>query len=79
MLHIGAEVTQQLGKEIEAAMTSMAAMAEINTHITVEGMCHDVQAQIEQNHADAQCQDEESKQQVEKIVTDLLALTQQLN
>ena len=42
-----AEVKQQLGKEIEAAATSMATTAEINTRIAVKGMRCNIQAQIE--------------------------------
>ena len=51
--HVVGTVAQQLEKEIQAAALSTAATAEIMTRTVVEGMHRDVQAQIEQNRADA--------------------------
>ena len=51
----------------------------MNTRIAVESMRRDVQAEIGQNHADAQHRDDESQRQVEKIAADLATLTEQFN
>ena len=66
-------------KEIEAAASSTAATAEIHTRTAVEGMCRDVQAQIEQTRADAQRKDEETQKTIQQIAAGLEQLTKQLN
>ena len=72
-------VTQQLEREIHAAAMSTTVMAEIQTHTAIEGMCRDVQAQFEQNRADALRREEESQHKVEQIAEQLQKLTEQLN
>ena len=52
-LRVAVGITQRLEKEIEAAATSIAATAEVTTRTVVEGVRRDIQAQIEQNRADA--------------------------
>ena len=68
-------VTRQLESEIQAVVTSTAATAELNRRAAVEGMRQDVQAQIEQNRADAQCRDEEAHLKVDEIAVELANLT----
>ena len=42
-------------------MRSAAVTAEVQTRTAMEGMRRDVQAEIEQNHVDAQRRDEEQQ------------------
>ena len=63
-LRVAEVVTQHLEKEIEAAVTSVATIAEVQTHTTMEGMRQNVQAQIEQNGADAQRGDGENQKTI---------------
>ena len=58
---------------------STAVTAGLNTHAVVEGMRQDVQAQLEQNRADAQRRDEEAHRKVDEIAVELANLTKQLN
>ena len=76
---VAVAVAQQLEKEIEAAVTSTAATAEIQMCTAVEGMRRDVQAQIDQNRADAQRRDEENQKTIQQIAAGLEQLTKQLN
>ena len=46
-LRVTADVTQQLEKEIVAAVTSTTVIAEINMRTVVEGVWRDIQAQLE--------------------------------
>ena len=79
MSRIAETVTQQLEREIHAAAMSTATTAKIQTCVAVEGMCRDVQAQFEQNRADALRREEESQRKVEQIAEQLHKLTNQLN
>ena len=72
-------VAQQLEKEIEAAATSTAATAEIQTRTAVEGMRRDVQVQLDQNRVDIQRKDAENQKTMQQIVAGLKNLTKQLN
>ena len=47
------DVTQRLEKEIVAVVTSTATTAEVTMRTVVEGIRRDIQAQLEQNRADA--------------------------
>ena len=58
---------------------STAATAKIQTHTAVEGMRHDVKAQIDQNRADIQRRDEENQKTMQQIATGLENLTKELN
>ena len=78
-LRIADVVTQQLEREIQAAATSSATTAEVQTHTVVEGMRSEVQAQIEQNRADAQRSDETTQRSVQQIEADVAHWTKQLN
>ena len=64
-------VTQQLEREIQAVATSTATTAEVQTCTVVEGMHREIQAQIKQNHANAQCRDEMTQRSVSQIEADL--------
>ena len=66
-------------KEIEAAVMRTAATAEIQMRTAVGGIRRDVQAQIDQNPADAQRRDEENLKTIQQIAGDLEQLTKQLN
>ena len=66
-LCVAADVTQRLESEIVAAMTSTAATAEVTMRTVVEGVRRDIQAQIEQNHADALRREQEAQHKVEDI------------
>ena len=68
-------VTWQLESEIQAAVTSTAVTAELNTRAAVEGMRQDVKAQLEQNRVDAQHRDEEAHHKVDEIAVELANLT----
>ena len=57
--------------EIVAAATSTAMTTDVNTHIVVEEMRRDVQAQLEQTRADALRRDEEAQHRVEQISAQL--------
>ena len=59
-LRITTEVTQRLESEIVAAVTSTATTADVSTCTVVEEVRRDVQAQLEQNRADALCRGEEA-------------------
>ena len=72
-------VTQQLEKEIQAAVTSTAMTAKVQMCIVVEGMRRDVQAQIEQNRMDTQHRDKETQRSVQQIEAGLAQLNKQLN
>ena len=76
---IAETITQQPEQEIQAAGTSTATIAEIQTCTIVEGIRIDVQVQLEQNHADALHRDTESQHKVEQIAAQLQKLTEQLN
>ena len=76
---VAADVTAQLGKEVQAAATSAAATAEIKTRTVVEDARRDIQAQIDANRADTLRQTEETKAQVQEISAQLAKLTEQLN
>ena len=78
-LRVAEAVTQQLESEIQAAATSTAATAELNARTAVKGMQKDVQAQIEQNRADAQRRDEEARHKVGEIAMELVNITKKLN
>ena len=58
---------------------STATTAELNTSVAVKGMRREVQAQLEQNRADAGQQAHELQDRVEKIEASLVRLTDQLN
>ena len=77
--HVAAEVTWRLESEIVAAATSTAAMADITTCIVVEGVRRDIQAQLDQNRADALRREEETQRQVQEISNQMQTLTEQLN
>ena len=64
--HIAEIVTQQLEREIHAATMSTTVTAKVQTLTAVEGMRRDVQAQFEQNCADALHREEESQHKVEQ-------------
>ena len=55
-LCVAGAVTQQLEREIKPAAT-----VEVQTCTAIEGMCRDVQAQIEQNLVDAQRRDDDTQ------------------
>ena len=76
---VAADVTQRLEKEIEAAATSTAATAEVTTRTVVEGVRRDIQAQIEQNRADALRREQEAQSRITEISQQLQTLTDQLN
>ena len=76
---ITADVTQRLEKEIVAAATSTTATAEVMTRTVVEGIRRDIQAQLEQNRADALRREQEAQHRVEEISRQLQNLTDQLN
>ena len=73
---VAADVTAQLGKEVQAAATSAAATAKIKTRTVVEGARRDIQAQIDANRADTLRQTEETKAQVREISAQLAKLTE---
>ena len=60
-------------------MTSTGAMAQITMRMVVEGIQRDIQAQIEQTHADALQREQEAQRRIEEISTQLQTLTNQLN
>ena len=72
------EVTQWLEKEIGAAAISTAAMAEVTMRNAVEGVRRDIQAQLDQNRADALRREEEAQRRVHEISNQLQTLTEQL-
>ena len=72
-------VALKLEKEIEAAAMSTAATAEIQRRIAVEGMCCDVQAQLDQSRADVHRRDAENQKTIQQIAAGLENLTKQLN
>ena len=45
--HVAESITQRLGKEIKAIVTSATMIAEVDMRVAVEGMRMDVQAQID--------------------------------
>ena len=61
MLRVAEVVTQQLERQIKVAVTSTTAIVKVQTCIAIEGLRRDVQAQIEQNRADAQHRDEDTQ------------------
>ena len=73
------DVTQRLEREIVAAVTSTATMAEVTMRTVVEGVRRDIQVQLEQNRADALWREQEAQHQVEEISRQLQNLTEQLN
>ena len=54
-------------------------MADIITRIAVEGVGRDIQAQLDQNCADALWHEEEIQRQVQEISNQMQTLTKQLN
>ena len=78
-MRVAEAVTQQLEREIEAVGMSIAATVEFQTRTAIEGMRRDVQAQTEQNCADAQRREEDTQKIVHQIATGLEQLTKQLN
>ena len=76
---VAAEVTQRLEQEIGAAASSTAATAEITIRTAVEGVRRDIQAQMDQNRADALRREDEAQKRVQKISNQLKTLTEQLN
>ena len=78
-LCIATDVTQRLEQEIVAAATSTAATAEETTRTVVEGVWRDIQAQIEQNRADALHREQEAQNIITEISKQLQNLTDQLN
>ena len=52
-LCVTVEVTQRLESEIVVAATSTTVMADITMRTAVEGVRRDIQAQLDQNRADA--------------------------
>ena len=76
---VAADVTQRLEQEIVAAATSTAATAEATMRTVVEGVRRDIQAQLEQNRADALRREQEAQHRVEEISKQLRTLTDQLN
>ena len=72
-------VVQQLEKEITAAATSAAAIAEVTTRTVVEGVRRDVQAQIDQNRADTLRKTDEAQCKLDQVSNELKELTTQLN
>ena len=58
---------------------STAATTEIQMRTTMEGMRRDIQAQIEQNRADAQRRDEDNQKTIQQITAGLEHMTRQLN
>ena len=66
-------------QEIVAAASSTAKTAEVKTHTAVEGVRRDIQAQIEQNRADALRREQEAQSRITKISQQLQTLTDQLN
>ena len=77
--HVVGTVAQQLEKEIQAVALSTAATAETMTCTAVEGMRRDVQAQIEQNRADALRDSNAVQKKVDQVSEELQKLTAQLN
>ena len=73
------DVAQRLEKEIVAAATSTATTTEITTRTVVEGVRRDIQAQLEQTHADSLRRETEAQHRIEDISKQLHALTEQLN
>ena len=61
---IAAEVMQRLEQEIRAAASSTTATAEITTRTIVEGVRRDIQAQLDQNRADALRREDEVQKRV---------------
>ena len=53
--------------------------ANINMRTVMEGVCQDVQAQLEQNRADTLRREEEIQHKVDQIAEQLQKLTTQLN
>ena len=77
--HTAARVVHQLEQDIQVAASSATATSENLTHAAVADVRHNIQAQLEQNRADSQRRDAESKVKVDKIAADLATLTEQLN
>ena len=73
------DVTQRLEQEIVVAATSTTATAEATMRTVVEGVRRDIQAQLEQNRADALRREQEAQHRVEEISKQLRTLTDQLN
>ena len=57
---VAADVTQRLEREIVAAATSTTTTAEVMTRTVVEAVRRDIQAQLEQNRADALRREQEA-------------------
>ena len=72
------ELSQRLETEINAAATSAAATAEINTRTMVEGARRDLQAQFDTNRAETLQRYEETKQSVRNITAQIQNLSDQL-
>ena len=72
---VAVDVTQRLEKEIVAVATSTTATAEVMTRTVVEGVRRDIQAQLEQNRADALWREQEAQHRVEEISRQLQNLT----
>ena len=70
---------QRLEKEIGAAAISTAATAKVTMRKAVEGVRRDIQAQLDQNRADALRREEEAQRRVQEISNQLQTLTEQLN
>ena len=77
--HTAARVVHQLEQDIQVAASSATATSENLTRAAVADVRRDIQAQLEQNRADSQRRDAESKVKVDKIAADLATLTEQLN
>ena len=73
------DVTARLEHEIQAAVTSTVATAELTTRTVVEGVRREIQAQLDSNRADALQRSEEAAAQVRELSVQLASLTKQLN